>query len=283
MKKNFLKTLALFILSLSFISSSIAKELKEQITLKNYSMDNSNEITIPIKEASGVAVDRRSGLIYIHEDSNNSNKVYVFNNDGKLKNKFSLKGFKNHDWEDITGDGNGTFWIIDSKVSIGEFKADVNGDLIDDSIKTYFLPKELIGKNVESLDYLPEENKFIAIYKGKDQKIYKFSLGDESAKLLGKIPKRLKVKPSGLCHNPQNGHFYMISFWGHKIIEFSSDFKKVLNVLEMPESLSFQPEGIDFDKNLNLLIVVEKPWHTVNGHSKLIKLFNSHVKINVEK
>lgn len=240
----------------------------------NYCIKRSETVKIPVREASGIAVDLRSNLFYVHEDSHNPNVIYVFTSEGKLKNQFKLQNLVNRDWEDITGDNKGTFWIIDSKFAICEFKTDVNGNLITDSTKTYALPEELKGKNIESLDYLPDKDKFVAIFKGHDNKIFEFKLNNKHASYMGKIPDYLKAKPSGLTHNPVTGNFFVLAFWGHKIIEISPDFRKIVNIFNLPSRLlfSFQPEGIVFDQYSNLIIVCEKPWYSIKGHSRFIKL-----------
>lgn len=256
-----------------FTPNTFSEEIPRVTHLNNYNLKRTRQTLLPIREASGIASDFRNSLLFIHEDSNNSNIIYVINPDGTLKHKFSLNSIKNEDWEDITGDRKGTFWLIDSKTALYEFKTDLSGKLISGSIKTYELPQEFRKKNIESLDYLSSDNSFIAILKGKGNKIYSFRAGAKNATLIGSIPNNLKIKPSGLTHHPVTGNFFVVAFWGNKIVEFDNNFTKVINVLTFAEAplYSFQPEGIEFDEDLNLYIVTEKPWYALNGSSKLIK------------
>lgn len=59
------------------------------------------------QELSGVAPSHvYPGLLYVHEDSGNSNEVYVTAADGRNAGKLVLQGLSNRDWEDIaTGPG----------------------------------------------------------------------------------------------------------------------------------------------------------------------------------
>lgn len=59
------------------------------------------------QELSGIAPSHRNpGLLYVHEDSGNSNEVYVTAADGRNAGKLVLTGITNRDWEDIaTGPG----------------------------------------------------------------------------------------------------------------------------------------------------------------------------------
>ncbi|MFY0254132.1 hypothetical protein ACDQ55_09285 [Chitinophaga sp. 30R24] len=53
-------------------------------------------------ELSGVAPSHvYANVLYVHEDSGNSNEVYVTNLQGANLGKLVLQGINNHDWEDI--------------------------------------------------------------------------------------------------------------------------------------------------------------------------------------
>lgn len=254
-------------LIMSNTNLSFAEDLNNSYNIYNYSLKRSTSFKIPVREASGIASDYRNNYLFIHEDSNNPPYIYVFDEKGNSINRIDLENAQNYDWEDITTDHNGTFWIINSRKSIIEFKTDPQANLLKDSVKTYTLPKELKGINVESLDYLPDENKFVAIYKGKPKSIYKFALGDKNAEYLGQI--EMSIKPSGLTHHPITENFFVIAFRGHKIVEYSKDFKKVLGTFHIPLTFQFQPEGIEFDKDLNLIFASEKNFFSTKGKSKL--------------
>ncbi|MGD9581555.1 MAG: SdiA-regulated domain-containing protein [Vampirovibrionia bacterium] len=259
----------------SFLAPSFSDENKDDITLKNYSLQNSIKVKLPGSEASGIAYDPKINSFFIHEDSNNTNQLIVVDDNGKFKYRITLMPLKNNDWEDITTNREGRFWIIDSRRSLYQFDIDINGQLVPDSIISYSLPDELAGKNIESIDYSDVDKSIVAIFKGSDNLIYKFMPGDKNAIYLGKIPESLNILPSALTHNKLSGNYFVLAFSGKKIVEFTPDFKKILNVMPLPKRnfYSFQAEGIDFDDDNNLVIVLEKPWYSLFGHSKFIKMY----------
>lgn len=54
------------------------------------------------KELSGIAASQNyAGVVYVHEDSGNSNEVYISNTKGEDLGKIILDGVSNRDWEDI--------------------------------------------------------------------------------------------------------------------------------------------------------------------------------------
>ncbi|PTS99519.1 hypothetical protein DBR11_12175 [Pedobacter sp. HMWF019] len=54
------------------------------------------------KELSGIAASQNyAGVLYVHEDSGNSNEVYITNTKGEDLGKVILDGVYNRDWEDI--------------------------------------------------------------------------------------------------------------------------------------------------------------------------------------
>lgn len=55
-----------------------------------------------IDEASGIADSKRiPGYLWVEEDSNNPNFLYLLGHDGKHGKKMFLKGLNNRDWEDL--------------------------------------------------------------------------------------------------------------------------------------------------------------------------------------
>lgn len=246
----------------------------EDYSLSSYNYHKAVYKNIPVREASGVAVDYRNNYLFVHEDSNNPSILYVFDNNATKIKEIDLRKITNHDWEDITTDRQGTFWIIDSGGTVHSFKLDCKANLLKDSIQTWFLPEELRRKNIESIDFSPECSSFIIITKGHGNKVYLLNKDFSKLKYLTSIPEYLKMKPSGLTHHPITGHYFVLTFWGNKIVEFSQDFSIVLNVLPLKTKAfyGFQPEGIDFDADYNLIIVSEKPWYKFNGHSTIVTI-----------
>lgn len=55
-----------------------------------------------IKEASGIAASRRNpGVLWVHNDSGDSARIYALNSAGKLLRTFHINGARCRDWEDI--------------------------------------------------------------------------------------------------------------------------------------------------------------------------------------
>ena len=58
--------------------------------------------TKEIKEASGIVASRMNrGVLWVHNDSGNSARIYALNSEGKLLGTYRLKGIRCRDWEDI--------------------------------------------------------------------------------------------------------------------------------------------------------------------------------------
>ena len=58
--------------------------------------------TAQIKEASGIVASRMNrGVLWVHNDSGDSPRVYALNTEGKLLGIYRLKGARCRDWEDI--------------------------------------------------------------------------------------------------------------------------------------------------------------------------------------
>jgi hypothetical protein len=71
-----------------------------------------------LDEASGLIASRRNpGYYWAHNDSNDSNRLFYFDSNGKGKKEFSLVNAVNRDWEDISiiteADGSSTIFVAD--------------------------------------------------------------------------------------------------------------------------------------------------------------------------
>jgi len=55
-----------------------------------------------IQEASGIVASRKNkSILWVHNDSGNSSKIYAINYSGKLLGTFTIEGAHSRDWEDI--------------------------------------------------------------------------------------------------------------------------------------------------------------------------------------
>lgn len=66
-----------------------------------------------LKEVSGIVYTESSKMIWVLEDSGNSNAIYGLDNHGKLKKTLTIAQTNNIDWEDITKDRKGNLYIGD--------------------------------------------------------------------------------------------------------------------------------------------------------------------------
>jgi hypothetical protein len=68
-----------------------------------------------IREASGIAASRRNpGVLWVHNDSGDSNRVFALNPQGALLGTYTLSGASASDWEDIAvgpGPSSGTHYL----------------------------------------------------------------------------------------------------------------------------------------------------------------------------
>ncbi|MGB4205239.1 MAG: T9SS type A sorting domain-containing protein [Bacteroidales bacterium] len=71
------------------------------------------ELPSVIIESSGLAV-QNANEIWTHEDSGNTNEIYSFDTTGQLKRVLKITNATNVDWEDLTVDSQGRFYISDA-------------------------------------------------------------------------------------------------------------------------------------------------------------------------
>ncbi len=63
------------------------------------------EVAAPqLREASGLAASRaNSGLLWSHNDSGDSGRLFLLGPDGKQRAEYAVEGAQNYDWEDLAG------------------------------------------------------------------------------------------------------------------------------------------------------------------------------------
>lgn len=71
------------------------------------------ELPSVIIESSGLAV-QNTNEIWTHEDSGNNNEIYYIDTTGQLKRVLKITNATNVDWEDLTVDSQGRFYISDA-------------------------------------------------------------------------------------------------------------------------------------------------------------------------
>ncbi|WP_367752018.1 SdiA-regulated domain-containing protein [Flavobacterium sp. WC2430] len=108
-----------------------------------------------LKEVSGISYSPQSHLVWAIEDSGNKNKIYGIDTSGNVVNSVTIKKAKNIDWEDITTDQEGNFYI-------GDFG---NNDNTRQDLCIYKVPKYALESKVAQTLYkvsfsYPEQNEF---------------------------------------------------------------------------------------------------------------------------
>ncbi|TCK65210.1 hypothetical protein DFQ05_2426 [Winogradskyella wandonensis] len=68
------------------------------------------DIPMALYEVSGIEIDKKTGLIWMVNDSGNKPILYGLDLDGSIKREIKIKA-KNRDWEDLTTDAEGTVYI----------------------------------------------------------------------------------------------------------------------------------------------------------------------------
>jgi len=99
-------------------------------------------IDIPeLKESSGIAFSTRTDdLLFSHNDSGDTARLFAFNLDGKLAYELEVEKAKAKDWEDMCSfEHNGKNWLAVGDIGDNEFKRD--------TVSIYVLkePKEKVG------------------------------------------------------------------------------------------------------------------------------------------
>lgn len=66
-----------------------------------------------LKEVSGIIYSSQDKLLWMLEDSGNSNVIYGLNAEGEIEKNITIEDTQNKDWEDITMDKEGNLYIGD--------------------------------------------------------------------------------------------------------------------------------------------------------------------------
>src|SRR3990170_4160848 len=66
-----------------------------------------------LKEISGITYFPENNLLWTLEDSGNANSIYGLNSNGEIVKNITIENTENIDWEDISKDKDGNFYIGD--------------------------------------------------------------------------------------------------------------------------------------------------------------------------
>lgn len=80
---------------------------------RQYKISKIGNLPAVASESSGLATGKAEGTFWTHNDSGGKPELYLFNALGKLLDTKAVPGAKNVDWEDLTQDDAGNFYIGD--------------------------------------------------------------------------------------------------------------------------------------------------------------------------
>jgi len=122
-------------------------------------LDNLTDLPDGLKEVSALEYSKTDRVLYIIEDSGNSNNLYVLDEKAQLRHTIEVSNAKNEDWEDLTSDEAGNLYIGDfgnnnkerEKFSIYKVPNPANAEnsVVAERI-SFTLPKEMKSEDFES-------------------------------------------------------------------------------------------------------------------------------------
>ncbi len=268
--KNFIvKTLHLLVLA-SVTSLFACKPVSKPnaVTLPGYDLANPEKFNMPesLLEISGIAFNNFDPTtVYAIQDEEGR----LFSLEWAVKKASSVKFGSRGDYEDIA--------ILNEQVYVLKSSGDIYSfplDTVDGDLKTKvqkwedFLPKA----EYESLYADPQEQTMYVLTKSENKKerktlgfkikinkdtkdlgtITEFQIDQDAVQELGfKIKSGLRV--SALTRHPRTKEWYILSS-AERLLVIADPNWKVKAVHELDATTFNQPEGIAFDKDLNLYI-----------------------------
>lgn len=80
---------------------------------EKYSIRSVSRLPKGFLESSGLARSENDGIFYTHKDGGSENHLYKITLEGELLDTIEIKDAKNKDWEDLTKDEQGNFYVGD--------------------------------------------------------------------------------------------------------------------------------------------------------------------------
>jgi hypothetical protein len=236
-----------------------------------------------LKEVSGTQTVKNSDLIWMLNDSGNSNRIYGLSTKGKLKKEIKINA-KNHDWEDLTTDDKGNLYIGDFgnnyntrknlvilKINNKDLSATKNVDV--EYIEFYFPDQHKFPPKKKQLYFDTESffyyNGYIYLFtrsrvKGDYGKtsLYKIPAtnGNHAATFISEFSFCSKLKCSITSAAMSNDKKSVVLLSGKALLLFTNfvgdDFFSG-KVTQLPLNHSSQKEGVCFKNNNTLYITDE--------------------------
>lgn len=240
------------------------------ISCKTGNLEVIAEIPTSLKETSAIEQINGSDLLWVIEDSGNSNHLYGLNYDGKIIKDLRVLNAENIDWEDLTSDSEGYIYIGDFGNNDGKRKTYMIYKIpivenSERSVKAKFIQFTL-PKDIDSLDFESffVHNDFFYLFSknSKTCKLFKIpnKVGNHEAAYVSKIKLKGKHNKVTSADISEDGKTVVLlnhdKLW--KLTEYSGDdfFSGNIDALEFDHNS--QKEGINLMNNNEVLITDER-------------------------
>jgi len=274
MKLTYILAIFIFSCSPKNQEKAITNELKTEFSLPK-----------KLKEVSGIALSQDQKTIWAIEDSGNKNMVYGLDRQGNLIADVLVENAENNDWEDITKDKAGNFYIGDfgnndnDRQNLSIIKLDLKNSAQKSTkvvqttkfhyeSQTEFPPKK--SNLLYDCEAFVEKDGYFYLFtknrsKGFDGTFLVFQVpnkeGDFEAKLVGKLKLEGGYNDAAITSASLNSDNQIVLLT-HKNIHILSGFKaddfnsaKIQKISLQHES---QKEAVVFIDNKTILIADEK-------------------------
>ncbi|MFK7783010.1 hypothetical protein [Psychroserpens sp.] len=240
------------------------------ISCKTGNLDVLADLPSSLKETSAIEKTVDSDLLWVIEDSGNSNHIYGLDLQGKIVKDVTVSNSENIDWEDLTSDSNGNIYIGDfgnndedrTKFTIYKISNIKNTS----NSKSADLIQFTLPENLDSIDF---ESFFL--HKGffyifsKDNKVCDLikvpnKIGQHEAIHISKIELEGKHNKVTSADISENGKTVVLlnhnKLW--KLTDYTNDdfFSGTIKVLKFDHDS--QKEGINFINDNQVLITDER-------------------------
>jgi len=247
--------------------------------LSSCKSDNLNTISSVPKSLTEISAAEKiafSELIWVIEDSRNSNSVYGLNKSGEIIKELKITNAINNDWEDLTSDSIGNIYIGDfgnnkkDRTSYFIYKVkEPNGNINHTTAEkiTFRLPAKLKQENFEA--FFIYNNHFYIFNKEKTCKMFKVpnKIGEHEAELVSTF--KLKGKQNQITSASISLDGKTVVLLNKKKLWKLTYFKEDLFFDGTIESLEFnhfsQKEGICF-KDKNTVYITDERISLIGGN-----------------
>lgn len=259
---------------------------KAQDSPNNGSLEVEFSLPKKLKEVSGIALSNDKKTIWAIEDQGNKNVIYGLDRQGKQIADVLVNNTENNDWEDITTDSNGNFYIGDfgnndnDRQNLSILKV----DLKDASQKSTEVIQATRFHYEGQTEFPPKKSKWLYdceafvemkgnFYlftknrsKGFDGTFLVFKVpnksGDFEAKLIGTLKLQGGYSDAAITSAGLNSTGDKIVLLNHKNIQvltgFTSESFSSVKIQKIPLDHNSQKEALAFVDDHTLLIADEK-------------------------